>query len=110
VRANLAARTEAYYDKAQDHLDDAKTWYSKARPKAEELKGQADQNTAKLEQQLAEAGSALAKREKRVRNLLGDLLRSASDSLRDGASALERDNTTEKALPSAKVEEDVTKK
>jgi hypothetical protein len=106
LRANMAARTEAYYDKAQGHLDEAKSWYGKARPKAEELKGQADQNVLKLEQQLAEAGTALAQREQRVRSLLSDLLRSASDSLKDGAKALDKGNTTEKVLPSAKVVED----
>ncbi len=105
LRANMAARTEAYYDKAQGHLDEAKSWYGKARPKAEQLKGQADQNVLKLEQQLAEAGTALAQREQRVRSLLSDLLRNASDSLKDSAKAVDKGNTTEKVLPSAQVVE-----
>ena len=109
LRASMAARTEAYYDKAQGHLDEAKSWYGKARPKAEELKGQADQSVLKLEQQLAEAGTALAKREHRVRSLLSDLLRSASEGLKDGAKAVEKGNTTEKVLPAAKAVEDEVK-
>ncbi|MBC7825372.1 MAG: histidine kinase, partial [Candidatus Parcubacteria bacterium] len=73
-----------YYDRAQDHLEDAKTWYQQARPKAEVAKEQADQKVSELEDKLGEAGSALAKRERQVRSLLRDLLKQATDSLRDG--------------------------
>ncbi len=84
LRANLAARSESYYDRAQDHLEDAKTWYQQTRPKAEVAKEQADQKVTELEDKLGEAGSALAKRERQVRGLLRDLLKQATDSLRDG--------------------------
>ena len=84
LRANLAARSESYYDRAQDHLEDAKTWYQQARPKAEAAKEHTDQKFTELEDRLGEAGSALAKKERQVRSLLRDLLKQATDSLRDG--------------------------
>lgn len=83
LRANLSARSETYYDQAQTHLEDAKGWYKKARPKAEELKGQADERFAQLDQKIGEAGTALARREHKVRQILSDLLRQASDAIRD---------------------------
>ncbi|PSB23980.1 histidine kinase [Stenomitos frigidus] len=93
LRATLAARSESYYDQAQEHLDDAKHWYSKARPKAEAAKGQADQKFAQLEQQIGEAGAALARREREVRNLLSALLRRASETVR------EEDDTPDRPTP-----------
>ncbi|MBW4580888.1 MAG: histidine kinase [Tildeniella nuda ZEHNDER 1965/U140] len=83
LRATLAARSESYYGQAQEHLDDAKHWYSQARPKAEAVKGQADQKFAQLEQQIGEAGAALARREHKVRNLLSALLHKASETIKD---------------------------
>jgi chromosome segregation ATPase len=83
LRATLAARSESYYDQAQGHLDDAKHWYSKARPKAEAAKGQADQKFAQLEQQISEAGGALARREREVRKLLSALLHRASEAVKE---------------------------
>lgn len=98
LRATLAARSESYYDQAQAHLDDAKHWYSKARPKAEAAKGQADQKFAQFEQQIGEAGSALARREREVRNLLSALLRRASEAVREDDEAVDRPTPQ---LPSA---------
>mgnify|MGYP002777405174 CR=1 FL=1 len=83
LRANLTARTEGYYDRAQSHLEEAKNWYAQARPKAEVVKGQADQQLAQLEAKLSEAGTALAKKEHQVRSVLSDLLQRASEVVRD---------------------------
>lgn len=83
LRANLAARKENYYDQAQAHLDDARSWYSKARSQAESTKGQADQKFTQLEQQIGEAGAALARRERQVRQLLSDLLHRAGDAVKE---------------------------
>lgn len=83
LRATLAARSESYYDQAQAHLDDAKHWYSQARPKAEVAKGQVDQKFAQFEQQIGEAGAALARREREVRNLLSALLHRASEAVKE---------------------------
>jgi nitrate reductase assembly molybdenum cofactor insertion protein NarJ len=68
-------------------LDDAKHWYSQARPKAEAAKSQADQKFAQLEQQIGEAGAALARREREVRKLLSALLRRASEAVKDDDTA-----------------------
>ncbi|MBW4519336.1 MAG: histidine kinase [Scytolyngbya sp. HA4215-MV1] len=83
LRANLTARTGGYYDRAQQHLAEAQSWYAQARPKAEVAKGQADQQFAQLEAKLGEAGTALAKKEHQVRSVLSDLLQRASEIVRE---------------------------
>lgn len=83
LRANLAAQSETYYDRAREHLEDAKGWYSQARPKAEQAKDQADEQFAQLDAKLGEAGTALAQRERRVRQILSDLLHRAAEVLKD---------------------------
>jgi uncharacterized coiled-coil protein SlyX len=85
LRANLAARSEAYYDRAQGHLEDAKRWYDQARPQAEITKAKADQKIEEFDTKLGEAGTALARRERKVRQLLKDLLKQATDVLKDGS-------------------------
>lgn len=97
LRANLAARGGDSYDRAQAHLDDAKRWYGQARPKAEELKGQADQKLTDLDHKIGEAGTALARREQHVRQVLRDLLRQATDLLKEGDHEPKR--STEKLPP-----------
>lgn len=79
LRANLAARTETYHGRAQEYLDEAKNWYSQARPKAEVAKEQVDQKFVQIEEKIGEAGTALAKKETQVRQILSDLLRRASE-------------------------------
>jgi hypothetical protein len=83
LRANLAARTGNYYDRAKEHLDDARNWYDRVQPKAEEIKGQTDQTVSQLQQKISEAGAALSRREDRVRQMLSDLLRQASEAVKD---------------------------
>ncbi|UBF27752.1 histidine kinase [Kovacikia minuta CCNUW1] len=84
VRANLAANSGTYYDRARSHLEDAKNWYSKARPKAEEAKHQADQTFEQVQQKIGDAGTALAQRERHVRRRLSELLYYAAELVREG--------------------------
>jgi uncharacterized coiled-coil protein SlyX len=86
LRANLAARSEDYYDRAHGHLEDAKRWYDQARPQAEITKAKADQKVEEFDAKLGEAGTALARRERKVRQLLKDLLKQATDVLKDDRS------------------------
>ncbi|WP_202924767.1 histidine kinase [Myxacorys almedinensis] len=83
LRANLAARGDDYHTRAQAYLDDAKRWYDQTRPQAEVMKTKADQKAIEFDAKLGEAGTALARREKQVRQLLRDLLKQASEALRD---------------------------
>jgi polyhydroxyalkanoate synthesis regulator phasin len=78
LRANLATRSGPYYDQAQHHLEEARGWYRRMRPQAEASKDEADQKFAQMEQRIGEAGAALARREKQVRQLLSDLLHQAT--------------------------------
>jgi hypothetical protein len=84
LRANLAANSGTYYDRARLHLEDAKNWYGKVRPKAEEAKNQADQAFDQVQQKIGDAGTALAQRERTVRKRLSDLLYHAAEVVREG--------------------------
>lgn len=79
VQANLAARYGERYDDVKKHLDDAKNWYERAQPQAEVVADQVKQKRAEFESKLGEAGTALAKKEKRVKELLKDLWHSITD-------------------------------
>jgi DNA-binding ferritin-like protein len=83
LRANLAARYGGRYDEVKEHLDDAKTWYDQTRPKAEAVVEQVDQKRSQLDEKLGDAGVALAKRERRIRQVLSELLQAAADLLRE---------------------------
>lgn len=83
LRANLAARSGEYYDRAQGHLEDAREWYKQARPQAETLKAQADEKAAEFDAKIGEAGTALARRERKVKQILRDLLRHATEMFKD---------------------------
>lgn len=95
LQAALAARTETYYDRAREHLEDAKQWYSQSRPKLEATKEQADQRITQLEERIGEAGVALARREKQVRQLLSELLHRAAEVVRES----ETEKPTAGSLP-----------
>ncbi|MBW4537882.1 MAG: apolipoprotein A1/A4/E family protein [Myxacorys chilensis ATA2-1-KO14] len=100
LRANLAARSEVYYDRAQGHLEDAKRWYDQARPQAEVAKAKADQKAEEFDARLGEAGTALARRERQVRQLLRDLLKQAGEMLKDDHSET-KDERPVAELPSS---------
>jgi len=84
LRANLAARHGGRFEEVQHYLDDAKKWYEQSRAQAKtEGITPTDKKRVQLEERLGEAGSAVARREGKVRRLLSDLLRSASEALRE---------------------------
>lgn len=84
LRANLAARHGGRFEEVQHYLDDAKKWYEQSRAQAEtEGITPTDKRRVQLEERLGEAGSAVARRESKVRRILSDLLRSASEALRE---------------------------
>jgi len=83
VKANLAARYGDRFDDVQKHLDDAKTWYENARESQPEGTTIVQQKQSDVEQKMGEAGSALARREKRVKQLLRELLHSVTASFEE---------------------------
>ncbi len=83
LRANLAARYGGRYEEVKEHLDDAKAWYGKARPQAEAVANKLEDKRSHVEQKLGDAGVALAQKERRIRQILSELLHAASENLKD---------------------------
>ncbi len=79
IKANLSARYGERYEEVKIHLDDAKTWYEQAHPKADELADKVNHKRIEFEHKLGEAGAALAKKEQRVRQLLRELWHSITE-------------------------------
>ncbi|MFM6751223.1 MAG: histidine kinase [Dolichospermum sp.] len=67
VRANLFARYSGSNQEVQDYLNEAKQWYDKSHPQAESITLQVKEEYSLLEQKLAEAGSAIAKQERQLK-------------------------------------------
>ncbi|MBD2464638.1 histidine kinase [Oscillatoria sp. FACHB-1407] len=83
VKANLTARYGERYDDTKKYLDDARTWYAEAMKRAE---SETDTNKTRLqekqvefESKMSQAGTALARKERQVRQLLKDLWHTVSD-------------------------------
>lgn len=87
LQANLAARYGEQYDDVKKYLDDAKNWYERTQPKAEVVAGQVKQKRSEFEEKLGEAGTAVARGEKRVKQLLKELWQSMTDGSHDKPSS-----------------------
>lgn len=80
IEARLEAKYGDRYDEAKRHLENAKTWYDSTRAEAEArgidpiTKKQGD-----LESKMAEAGTAIARREQQVKQLLREFLHSVNN-------------------------------
>ncbi len=83
LQANLAARYGERGEDIKKHLDDAKTWYERAQIQAESTAHQVKEKNADFENKIGEAGAAVARGEKRVRQLLKELWQSVADNHRD---------------------------
>lgn len=83
LQANLAARYGERGEDVKKHLDDAKTWYDRAQIQAETTAEQVKDKGAEFEIKIGEAGTALAKNEKRVKQLLKELWKAVTDSSHD---------------------------
>lgn len=93
LRANLAARYGGRYEEIKEHLDEAKNWYNQSRTKSETGVDQAEQKRSQLqlEESLREAGEALGKKERQLRNILSNLLRTAAELLREKEPPAKKD-------------------
>lgn len=79
VQANLASRYGEQYDEVKQYLDEARSWYEKAKEDPEVFTDKVAQKQVEFENKLGEAGSALAKKEKQVKQLLKELWHSIGE-------------------------------
>lgn len=87
VQANLASRYGENYGNVNQYLDDAKAWYEKAKENPEVFTGKIEEKQQEFEQKLGETGSAIAKKEKQVKQLLKELWKSVSELFHDHKSS-----------------------
>ncbi|MGM3306399.1 histidine kinase [Anabaena sp. WFMT] len=87
IRANLAARYGGRSVEVKDYLDEAKTWYDQARPQAESVVTQVGEKHSQLDNKLGEAGAAIAKKERQLKQTLRDLLLTTADLFKDKESS-----------------------
>lgn len=77
--ANLANRYGDRYDEVKRHLDSAKTWYDNAKTSTEAGETSVVQEKyAEFEQRLGELGTALARKEKQLKERLTELWKTTS--------------------------------
>lgn len=81
VRANLAARYGGRYEEIKERIDEATHWYNRTGNKTDA--GETSVEGRSLEARLKEVGEAIAKGEHQLRKVLSDLLKAASDLLRE---------------------------
>ncbi|MBD2204926.1 histidine kinase [Calothrix sp. FACHB-1219] len=93
VRANLAARYGGRSEEVQNYLEDAKHWYNQARPQAENIAAQVEQKRSQLDDKLGEAGSAIARKERQLKQTLREVLLAAADLFKD------KDHSDQPKLP-----------
>jgi hypothetical protein len=86
VQANLTARYGGRSEEINGYLEDAKQWYDKTLPQPEVIVEQVKEKHLQLDDKLAEAGTALARKERQIKHLLRDLLLSASNIFKDKES------------------------
>lgn len=83
VQANLAGRYGESYTNVSQYLDEAKSWYEKAKENPEVFTGKVEERQQEFEQKLGETGTAVAKRERQVKRLLKELWKSITEIFRD---------------------------
>ncbi len=83
IQANLASRYGESYGNINQYLDDAKSWYEKAKDNPEVFTGKIEAKQQEFESKLGETGVAIARRERQVKQLLKELWKSISDVFHD---------------------------
>jgi hypothetical protein len=79
VQANLANRNGVSHEDIKRYLDDAKVWYERAKEDPEVFTEPINQKRAKFEEKLGAAGTALARKERSIKQLLQELWREVID-------------------------------
>lgn len=83
LQANLSERYGEQYEEVKKHLDEAQSWYERAKTDPEVFTDKIKQRHQDFEDKLGEAGTALAKKEKQGKQLLQELWKSATELFRD---------------------------
>lgn len=84
LKANLSARYGEQYEDLKHHLDDAKVWYESSRNNANTAESTPlEQKQSEFERKMGEAGTAVARKEKQVKQTLRELLNSIIDLTRE---------------------------
>lgn len=83
LQANLASRYGERYEEAKQYLDEAKNWYERAKEDPEVFTDKVAHKRAEFEQKLSEAGTAVARKERKVKQLMGELWTSITEIFRD---------------------------
>jgi metal-responsive CopG/Arc/MetJ family transcriptional regulator len=83
VQANLASRYGERYEDIKHYLDDAKTWYERAKAEPEVFTEKVKARQQEFEGKLSTAGTAIARKEKEVKGLLSDLWKTLNDIFRE---------------------------
>lgn len=73
LQANLANRYGEQYGEVSKYLDDAKVWYEKAKEDPEVFTEPAKRKRVEFERKLGETGSAVARKEKQIKQMLKEL-------------------------------------
>lgn len=79
VQANLANRYGERYDEVKHYLDDAKAWYERAKADPEVFVDRVEDKRRQFEDKLGEAGSAIAQKEGKIKQILRDLWKSITE-------------------------------
>ena len=92
LRANLAARYGGRYEEIKENLDEAKNWYNRTRTKTEiSVEPEQKRSQLQLEESLKEAGEALDKKQRQIRNILSNLLHVAAELVREKETPAKKD-------------------
>ena len=83
IQANLANRYGESSVNVSHYLEEAKAWYEKARETPEVFTGKIEEKQQKFERKLGEAGSSIAKKERKIKQLLKELWQSISEIFKD---------------------------
>lgn len=79
LQANLANRYGEQYEEVNKHLEEAKAWYEKAKEDPEVFTEPVKRKRAEFEEKLGSTGSAVARKEKQVKQLLQELWKEISE-------------------------------
>jgi polyhydroxyalkanoate synthesis regulator phasin len=83
LQANLANRYGEQYEEVNKYLDEAKTWYEKAKEDPEVFTEPAKRKRAEFETKLGATGGAVARKEKQVKQLLKELWQEIREIFQD---------------------------
>lgn len=82
LQANLASRYPERYDEVTQYLNEAKVWYEKAKEDPESFTEHVAQKRTEFETKLGETRSAIARKEKQVKQLLQELWHSVKEAFK----------------------------